>query len=77
MNLLDLPHNQQATITAMSVDTEYEERLRAVGIWIGNTISKMHDSRFRLAQPICVTTNEQNVFAISRKLAANIQLRIV
>ena len=77
MNLLELPHNQQATITEMSVDDCYQERLRAVGIGVGNTVSKLHSSSEQSAQPVCVSTTERSVFAISRKLAANIHLRLL
>ena len=77
MTLLELPHDQHATITAMSVAHQYKERLNAVGICVGNTIKKIHDSGTRPAQPICVATAERSVFALSRTLAAHIQLRIV
>ena len=76
MTLLDLPHNQDATILAMHVDDQYEERLHAVGICVGSTISKMYDSAQRPTQPICVKTNTRSIFAISRTLAAHITLRI-
>lgn len=76
MTLLDLPHNQSATIISMSVESPYEERLHALGICVGNTLLKLHDSASGPDQPVCVQAHGRSVFAISRTLAAHIQMRI-
>lgn len=77
MTLLELPHDQDATIVAMAVGKQYKERLNAVGICVGNTIKKVHASDSRPSQPVCVATAARSMFALSRSLAANIQLRIL
>lgn len=76
MTLLELAPNQDATITDMCVDHVAEERLYALGICIGSTISKVNDSAARPSQPVCVSTHSRSMFAISRILAAQITIRI-
>lgn len=76
MTLLELGPNQDATITDMAVDQTSEERLYALGICVGSSIVKVHDSATRPTQPVCVSTHSRSMFAISRILAAQIKIRI-
>jgi len=74
MNLLNLACQRQARVTAIKTSSPEEQRLHAIGIYIGSVVTKLQDSPIPDGQPVCVATDERSIFAISRKLAAAIKI---
>lgn len=75
MTLLELPCHQTATVVAVHAPTPEDQRLCAIGIYVGSTLTKVQQSTYESAQPVCVTTDIHSMFAISRRLAATIKIR--
>ncbi len=75
MTLLELPCNQIATVIAVSAPEQEEERLYAIGIYVGSTLTKVQQSPHSEQQPVCIATDILSMFAISRRLAATIKIR--
>jgi len=75
MTLLELPCNHEATVVAVQAPTNEEQRLYAIGIYVGSTVTKIQQSVHASAQPVCIATDIHSLFAISRRLAATIKIR--
>ncbi len=75
MTLLELPCDHAATVVAVHAPNLEEQRLHAIGIYVGSTLTKVQQSTRASEQPVCISTDIHSMFAISRRLAATIKIR--
>jgi Fe2+ transport system protein FeoA len=75
MTLLELPCDWTAIITAVTAPEAEEQRLHAIGIYVGSTITKLQHS-YSPTRPLCVATDRHTTFAISSRLAATIEISL-
>lgn len=75
MTLIELSSKQEAQVISVTACPEDEERLHAIGVYIGSVLTKLEESSPRKDKPVCIATDARSVFAISRSLAATIKIR--
>lgn len=75
MTLLELDCDHAATVIAVTAPSPEEQRLHAIGIYVGCTLTKVQQSELSETQPVCISTDTRSLFAISRRLAASIKIR--
>ena len=75
MTLLELACDHEATVVAVTAPDQEEQRLHAIGIYVGSTLTKVQHSDLSDQQPVCISIDTRSIFAISRRLAATIKIR--